>query len=92
VTPERLRAVLRDAVQDVTGRIPEKHELEATVEGASSCPKCKGKVRCVIDDAQDSEGITHDLDVLVALYCRDAECKWVSRHWRPWSRHRPHEL
>lgn len=66
--------------------------LEACVEGNTKCGKCKGGVRAQCMDAQDGDSLTADLEIKVALYCRDAACAWQSIQWRPWRVGAPKEL
>jgi hypothetical protein len=66
--------------------------LEACVEGNTTCGKCKGGVRAQCIDSMDADGLTADLEIKVALYCRDAACAWQAVQWRPWRVGAPKEL
>jgi bacterioferritin-associated ferredoxin len=71
---------------------PAREVLERSVEATTKCAKCLGGVRAVIHDAQPSFSHASDLEILVALNCRNAECGWTSNQWRPWVRTKPTEL
>lgn len=66
--------------------------LEACVEGNTTCKKCGGGVRAQCVDSSDGDVLTADLEIKVALYCRDAACGWQSIQWRPWRVGAPKEL
>jgi hypothetical protein len=66
--------------------------LEACVEGNTKCAKCKGGVRAQCVDSSDGMSMTSDLDIKVAIYCRDAACAWQAEQWRPWRAVAPKEL
>jgi hypothetical protein len=71
---------------------PAREDLERVVEDTGKCGKCKGGVRAVLAEVQESRAFAIDLEILVSLNCRDAACGWSSRQWRTWTRTKPLEL
>jgi bacterioferritin-associated ferredoxin len=71
---------------------PAKEDLEKVIEDTAKCGKCSGGVRAVLTEAQPSNAFATDLEILVTLNCRNAECGWTARQWRTWTRTKPLEI
>lgn len=99
VTPsERARKARFDAaIKEFSTRFKEYKEpnwaaLQGSVEAGTVCGKCRGEIRAVLADVQPSQTFATDLDVLVSMNCRNAECGWTCNQWRTWVRTKPTEL
>lgn len=66
-------------------------KLDASVEESAACAKCKGKIRAQCVDSAPG-ALSSDLEIKVALHCRDATCAWQGTQWRPWRRVAPEVL
>lgn len=71
---------------------PPAEELEKSVESSSKCRKCEGEVRASIMGAEDGDGISSDLELVVTVYCPKPECGHMETQYRPWSSRNPKEL
>ncbi|MGH8897629.1 MAG: hypothetical protein ACRDZ4_11540 [Egibacteraceae bacterium] len=80
--------VPEDAVEIARER---QAKLEACVEDTAACAKCKGKIRAQCVDSAPG-ALSSDLEIKVALHCRDATCAWQGTQWRPWRRVAPEVL
>lgn len=92
---ERVRKTIADArmkefrQEAMFKTLPDKAELEAAAEGREKCKKCGGETRALICEVQQYNGGAADLEILLELNCRDSECKWIARTWRPWRKSAP---
>lgn len=94
----RTQKLMNDAMlkqfqkQAAAYQLPEKAALENALESREKCKKCQGETRAMLQDLSPHNGVTFDVEILVELNCRDAECKWTERTWRPWKKSAPLEL
>ena len=71
---------------------PDQVTIERSVESSTRCGKCQKSVRALILEVEKGDGVQSTLDMLVKIYCMDAECDWLVEQWRPWSKSRPKDL
>jgi hypothetical protein len=68
-----------------------KVECEASIQKNMNCPKCGYGITAVCAQF-DKSGESADLDVLVEIYCKSADCGWEEAQWRPWKEDEPKVL